>query len=210
MFAVYVNYMPEIIGLFADDAKLLKRLQKNEDCEALQQDLDKIFEWSCTWEMEFNTKKMEFEKSKRRHRGVYPMRKDNINEKKAKKYLGVTIIDNMSPEKHMNNITGEIYNLLRNIWVAFTYVDEDMIKKLITTFVHLRLEYTAKVWLPSKKKHKKTGENTESSNKAFPKFERTVIQREAAGTGSYNIGAEEEKRRYNNSVKRDEGIRKTR
>ena len=61
-----------------------------------------------------------------------------------------------------------------------------------------------------KKTHKKTGENTESNNKASPKFKRTVIQREAADTGSYNIGAEEGKRRYNSSVQSDEGIRKTR
>ena len=107
----------------------------------------------------------------------------------------------MSPEKHINNITGETYNLLRNIWVAFTYVDEDMIKKLITILVQLRYECTAKVWLPSKKKKKKkkkkkTRENTESSNRAFPKFERTVIQRVRL---SYNIGAEEGKRSSNSS-----------
>ena len=63
IFAVYVNDMPEridsYINLFADDAKLLRRVQKNEDCEALQQDLDKIFEWFYTWEMEFNTIKMQ-------------------------------------------------------------------------------------------------------------------------------------------------------
>ena len=58
MFAMYVNDMPEriysYINLLAGDAKLLRRVQKNEDYEALQQDLDKIFEWSCTWKMEFN------------------------------------------------------------------------------------------------------------------------------------------------------------
>ena len=48
------------------------------------------------------------------------------------------IIDNMSPEKHINKITGETYYLLRNIQVAFTYVDEDMIKKLITTLLRPR------------------------------------------------------------------------
>ena len=52
MFAVYVNDMPEridsYIKLFADDTKLLRRVQRNEDCEALQQDLVKILECSCT------------------------------------------------------------------------------------------------------------------------------------------------------------------
>ena len=35
----------------------------------------------------------------------------------------------MSPEKHINRITGNAYNLLRNIKVVFTYIDEDMLKK---------------------------------------------------------------------------------
>ena len=50
----------------------------------------------------------------------------NINMKKEKKGLGVIIINNMSPEKHINKI-GETYNLLANIRVTFTYVYEDII-----------------------------------------------------------------------------------
>ena len=56
-------------------------------------------------------------------------------------------MDNMSPEKHINN-------LLSNIRVAFTYVDEDMSKKLITTLVRPRLEYAPTVWSPRKKRKK--------------------------------------------------------
>ena len=95
---------------------------------------------------------MEFGKSKRRHRGVYSMGKENIDKKKEEKDLGVTIMDNMSFEKHINKINGETYNLLRNMQVAFTYVDDDMIEKSITTFICPRLEYAATTWLPSKKK----------------------------------------------------------
>ena len=138
---------------------------------------------------------MQFGKSKRRHRDIYSMEKENINKKNEENDLGVTIMENMSPEKHMNTVTGETYNQLRNIWVTFTYVDVDMIKKLIKTLVRLRLEYAATVLHQLEKTHKKIGENTEISNKASPKFKRTVIQREAADIGSFNIGAEEGKRR---------------
>ncbi len=34
----------------------------------------------------------------------------------------------MSFGKHINKIIGETYNLLRNIKIAFSYIDEDMIK----------------------------------------------------------------------------------
>ena len=47
-------------------------------------------------------------------------------------------MDNMSPEKHINKITGETYKLLRNMRLAFTYVDEDLINKSITTLVRPR------------------------------------------------------------------------
>ena len=90
---------------------------------------------------------MEFGKSKRRHREDYSMGKENIDKKKEEKKIAKTIKDNMSPEKHMNKIIGDTYNLFRNIRGNFTYVDEDMIQKLITTF------YAATVWSPSKKKN---------------------------------------------------------
>ena len=59
MFLVYVNEMTGIssyISLFADDAKLLGKLGNHKDCEELQNDINKINEWSKTWEMEFNAK----------------------------------------------------------------------------------------------------------------------------------------------------------
>ena len=94
--------------------------------------------------------------------------KESIIKKKEEKDLGATIMDNMSPKKHSYKIIGETDNLLRNIRVTFTSVDEDMIKKLITTLVRPRLDYVATIWSSSgggekkkKKKHKKNGENTE-------------------------------------------------
>ena len=57
---VYANDMTEgvssYISLFADDAKLLRKIRNHNDCEKLQNDGNKIYEWSKTWEMEFNAK----------------------------------------------------------------------------------------------------------------------------------------------------------
>ena len=57
----------------------------------------------------------------------------------------------MSPEKH-HKITGDTYQLLRNIRIAFKYLDEEMINKLITSLIRPKLEYAAVIWLPYKKK----------------------------------------------------------
>ncbi len=59
------------------------------------------------------------------------------SQKKTKeKDLGVIVTDKLTFEKHMNQITGEMCNLLRNIKAAFTNLDEDMMKKLIKLMVH--------------------------------------------------------------------------
>ena len=62
MFLIYVNDMTEgvssYMSLFADDAELLRKIRNHKDCDGLQNDINKIYEWSKTWEIEFNAKKM--------------------------------------------------------------------------------------------------------------------------------------------------------
>ncbi len=83
--------------------------------------------------MEFNLSKckvMEFGKSKKRIQHHYGM--DGVNLKKLKEMdLGVTVTENLTPDRHINKITGERINLLKRIKMAFSYLDEGMIKKLI-------------------------------------------------------------------------------
>ena len=45
------------MNLLAADAKIVKRITNEGDCETLNQDLDKIKDWSSRWNMEFNIKK---------------------------------------------------------------------------------------------------------------------------------------------------------
>ena len=159
MFIIYINDMTEgvtsYMNMFADDAKLLRKVADEDDCVALNQDLEKISEWSKKWEMSFNTKKcsvLEFGKSKRRVVGNYFLNNEKIMKRTEEKDLGVVVTDNLNFGKHINKITGETYNLVRNIKVAFTYLDEEMVKKLVTTMIRPRLEYAALVWSPNLKK----------------------------------------------------------
>ena len=80
MFGIYVNDLVDgidsHINLFADDAKLMRKVESVDDCMMLQRDLEKIEKWSRNWQMEFNVKKcevMEFGKSKRRVHYDYKM-----------------------------------------------------------------------------------------------------------------------------------------
>ena len=67
--------------------------------------------------------------------------------------LGVTISEEISSDKHIDKITGETMNLLRRIKMAFNYMDEDMMKILISALIRPRLEYAAVVWSQHMKKN---------------------------------------------------------
>ncbi len=65
----------------------------------------------------------------------YTLNNELIMKKNEEKDLGVTVTNKLTFDKPINRITGETYNLLRNIKTAFTYLDEEMVKKLITSII---------------------------------------------------------------------------
>ena len=55
------------------------------------------------------------------------------------KYFGVVIQDSLSSEKHIDKIIGDAFMILRNILMAFHFLDEDMMRKIITTVIDFSL-----------------------------------------------------------------------
>ena len=52
LFTIFVNDIPHIVRsdvyLFADDIKLSRTIKSSDDIQTLQDDIDKLFEWSIT------------------------------------------------------------------------------------------------------------------------------------------------------------------
>ena len=46
-----------LVFKFADDTKLLGKVDSSEDRDLLQNDLDQLMQWSDRWQMPFNTLK---------------------------------------------------------------------------------------------------------------------------------------------------------
>ena len=55
LFLIYVNDLPDIVTstvkVFADDTKIYRKIQNIHDSEELQRDLDKLMNWSQTWQL---------------------------------------------------------------------------------------------------------------------------------------------------------------
>ena len=164
MFLVYINYINDNIStesylnMFAHDAKVQKTIKNEDSCKELQKDLRKLYDWSHKWQMEFDAEKchvMKFGKSAKRPDWDYLLGSNTLQESNKEKDLGVIINNKLSPEDHINDKVRNTYNLLANMRVAFAYIDEEMVKKIITSFIRPTLEYAAVVWNPHLKKHVK-------------------------------------------------------
>ena len=62
VFLLYINDIGDhlnhsTIRLFADDCLLYRTISNQDDADRLQDDLDKLQEWTETWQMNFNAKK---------------------------------------------------------------------------------------------------------------------------------------------------------
>ena len=163
MFLIYINDLGEdisngsYINMFADDAKIQRKIVNENSCKELQEDINKIKAWSEKWKMEFNVDKchvVRFGESSKRPEWQYTLGNENITSADKEKDLGVVMNFKMKREDHINQVTGKMYNLLANMKIAFTYIDASMVRKIITTFIRPTLEYAAVAWNPYHQKDK--------------------------------------------------------
>ena len=61
LFTIYINDMPREtvcpIKLFADDAKIYHRVENTQDCQKIQEDLEKLQDWAKRWQLRFHPHK---------------------------------------------------------------------------------------------------------------------------------------------------------
>ncbi len=104
-----------------------RHIKKRGDCEILQKDLNRIWDWSKKWEMEFNVKichVMELGKSEKRPSWTYKMGNEETTKVHEEKDLGVILQDSQQSEKHVGKIFRDKHRMVRNIGTAFNYMDK--------------------------------------------------------------------------------------
>ena len=132
---MYVNDLPDQVNsfckLFADDVKLYKDLQNLEDFETIQDDLNKLCQWTIKWLMLFNVNKCKvMHIGKDNPRFEYEMTDKDGNTKVLKsvdseKDLGVYIQENLKFDKHISLTVNRANRLVGLIKRAFSFFDEE-------------------------------------------------------------------------------------
>ena len=154
LFIIYVNDLD--IGIvnkllkFADDTKLLGRVSTAHQFKEVQQDLDRIHDWSKEWGMSFN-----IDKCKVMHLG-----KKNQQEKLSlggkvlevvdeEKDLGVTVSSNFKVSNQCAKVAKKGYQVLGLINRSFANKSGEIMLPLYKSLVRPHLDYCVQAWRPS-------------------------------------------------------------
>ncbi|PJE77527.1 hypothetical protein CI610_03548 [invertebrate metagenome] len=157
LFVIYINDLPEITAsqspLFADDTKLYRQINSNDDVQILQNDLDKLQIWSNTWLLKFHPKKCKVLSIKSSEKRQYYMsgpgeEKFQLENITCEKDIGVMIDEDLNFKKHIQLSVNKANSIVGLIRRSFVYLDESMFTLLFKALVRPHLEYAASVWNP--------------------------------------------------------------
>lgn len=156
LFLIYINDLPEYVQsskvrLFADDTAIYLSLTVASHSSLLQYDLHQLEQWETKWDMQFNPSKCQVIQITKRKTVIptkYLLHNTTLETVPSAKYLGITISNDLTWNKHINNITTKANQTLgflrRNIKVH----SERLKSTAYKTLVRPQLEYSSTVWSP--------------------------------------------------------------
>ena len=159
LFTIFINDLPDSIEseckIFADDTKIYNNPDK---ADTLQEDLNKLQNWSQEWQLGFNVSKC-----KALHIGLknpnltYKMKNNNISQEvmvcEEEKDLGVTFDKKLNFSTHIDKAINTAKRVLSMSKRAFKYLDKDSIITIYKALIRPHLEYGNIIWSPIFKKH---------------------------------------------------------
>ena len=154
LFLIYINDLSEYLKfsklrLFADDSIIYNNINNIEDAKNLQLDLEAACRWESDWLMHFHPDKCNILSITKKLNPIqysYKLRGHPLLKVKNAKYPGITILDDLDCDKHINNITNKANQSLgflkRNLQVKNDKIKDHAYKALVRP----KLEYTSTVW----------------------------------------------------------------
>jgi hypothetical protein len=163
LFLLYVADMPNelsnFISMFADDTKLFKVIMDTADPINLQEDLDRLQQWSKTMCLRFNTSKCHvLHLGHQNPAHEYSMTdNDNVHHQldrsTEERDLGVIVDEKLNFSSHIEMIVKKANRILGCIRHSFRHMNKNSFILLYKSLVRPILEYASPVWSPHLRKH---------------------------------------------------------
>ena len=146
LFVLFINNLPQVVespvDLFADDTKVFREIQSDEDRQKLQQDIVELLIWS-KWQLPFNESKckvMHYGKTNRK--ADYNLGGVNIKEVSEEKDLGVTFDQQLSFGTNASKVVAAANSRLGLINRHFKHLATKPFMNLYKTLVRPKVELT--------------------------------------------------------------------
>lgn len=147
LFVIFINDLPHQVDseiyLFADDIKILRRIQGPVDQTTLQEGINTMLKWSDKWLLEFHPDKCASMSinSKSAETNVYKMGNVDLKQVKNEKDIGVITDKQLKFEDHMNEKIRKANSMICLIRRCFVHLDVTMFLKLYKSLVRPHIEY---------------------------------------------------------------------
>jgi len=182
LFVVFINDLPKCVNssvfMFADDTKIYREISTKNDQLILQDDLNKLFEWSNKWLLKFHPDKCKILQISTKTPEIrsYTMPKYegglvSLERVENEKDVGVTINSKLKFDEHIQNQVNKANKMMGLIRRSFKFLDFRSFRLLFKSIVRPHLEYASSVWSPSKIKDIDSIENVQRrATKMLPKL----------------------------------------
>ena len=159
LFLLYINDISNNltpnskIALFADDAKIFRRILSLADCISLQSDLSSLEYWSKTWLMNFNAKKCKVMTIARRvkHHFEYYLNNTKLDHVNEFNDLGVFLSSDMTWSAHIRPKVSKANQLLGMIKRSLGVQAPIQAKRLLfSSLIKPSLLYGSIIWSANK------------------------------------------------------------
>ena len=157
LFLVYINDLEDGVASnilkFADDTKIFRRVQTRQECRTLQDDLNRLDQWSAKWQMLFNQSKCKcLHIGRANGKEPYEMHNTVLLKTSKEKDLGLTISADWKVSEQCGIAARKGNQLLGMIKRNITYREKNLIIPLYKSIVRPHLEYYIQAWRPHLKK----------------------------------------------------------
>ena len=151
LFLLYVNDIPNLIKsgikMFADDVKVYRAVQNEDDCKELQEDLANLEVWTSDWLLKLNTSKCKVmhcgtsNKHYDYHLNTSSVDPTPLQKTSEEKDLGLYITSSLKPTNHCQKVANKAMSALRLIRNSFSKLTENNFRILFSTYIRPHLEY---------------------------------------------------------------------
>ena len=156
LFIIFINDIDLCVKLikalllkFADDTKVIKRIEGNEDCQSLQMVIDKLCLWANEWQLYFNVGKCKvLHVGRNNPKFQYKMANQPIQSVESERDLGIMIDSTAKPSLQCAKAAQKGNQVLGQLLRSFQCRSKDVLVQLFKVFVRPHLEYAVQAWSP--------------------------------------------------------------